>query len=164
MFLFRACSAKRCDCTRSTSYSSHLLPGRCSGFSAWFLPCLLPRFSRLPSTNFICDRANPITLRSIAKQQLWWKAKSDAHPAPITLSCHSDRTRGISLLMKLKITLIAAFSLFAVIPKGYAEKIALVNGTLINPATSQVLENSIVVIDGEKIAASGDTKTVSVLK
>src|SRR5437764_14465451 len=90
--------------------------------------------------------------------------RTDANAALITFSCHSDRTRGISLLMKLKITLIAAFSLFAVIPKGYAEKIALVNGTLINPATSQVLENSIVVIDGEKIAASGDTKTVSVLK
>jgi len=47
-----------------------LATGQCSGFLGWFLPCLLPRFSRLPSTNFICDRANPTTLRSIAKQRL----------------------------------------------------------------------------------------------
>src|SRR5207248_8383747 len=53
-----------------------------------------------------------------------------------------------------------------------AEKIALVNGTLINPDKSQIVQNAtivivqntMIVIDGEKIAAAGDAKTVSVLK
>jgi len=66
--------------------------------------------------------------------------------------------------MKLKITLIAAFSLFAVIPKGYAEKIALINGTLINPGISQVVQNATIVIDGDRIAAAGDAKTTSTPK
>src|SRR5438045_3092754 len=90
--------------------------------------------------------------------------RTDANAALITFSCHSDRTRGISLLMKLKITLIAAFSLFAVIPKGYAEKIALINGTLINPGISQVVQNATIVIDGDRIAAAGDAKTTSTPK
>jgi imidazolonepropionase-like amidohydrolase len=37
-----------------------------------------------------------------------------------------------------------------------AEKIALVNGTLINPANSQITPNATIIIDGEKIAAAGD--------
>jgi hypothetical protein len=28
--------------------------------------------------DFICNRASPITPRSIAKQPRWWKEKSDA--------------------------------------------------------------------------------------
>src|SRR5437762_4634225 len=64
--------------------------------------------------------------------------------------------------MKLRITLALALSIFALTAR--AEKIALVNGTLINPDKSQIVQNTMIVIDGEKIAAAGDTKTVSVLK
>ena len=45
-----------------------------------------------------------------------------------------------------------------------AEKIALVNATVIDPATQRVLGNAIVVIDGNKIAAVGDAKTASAPK
>jgi imidazolonepropionase-like amidohydrolase len=43
-----------------------------------------------------------------------------------------------------------------------AEKISFVDGTLINPATSQVLENSVVVVDGDRVAAVGTRKEMAV--
>jgi hypothetical protein len=43
----------------------------------WLHKCHVPRSSTLSSTNFICDRANPITPRSIAKQPRWSKARTD---------------------------------------------------------------------------------------
>jgi imidazolonepropionase-like amidohydrolase len=62
--------------------------------------------------------------------------------------------------MKLRIAFAFALSIFALGAR--AEKIALVGGTLINPATSQVLENSVVVIDGDRISAVGTRKDMAV--
>ena len=62
--------------------------------------------------------------------------------------------------MRLKTALAFALSIFAL--AAHAEKIALVGGTLINPATSQVLENSVVVIDGDRISAVGTRKDMAV--
>src|SRR5437762_8915183 len=50
-----------------------------------------------------------------------------------------------------------ALSIFALTAN--AEKIALINGTLINPGTSQIVQNATIVIDGDRIAAAGDAKT-----
>ena len=41
-----------------------------------------------------------------------------------------------------------------------AEKIGLVNGTLINPGSSQIVQNATIVIDGDRIAAAGDAKAL----
>jgi len=62
--------------------------------------------------------------------------------------------------MKLRIAFAFALSIFALAAR--AEKIALVGGTLINPATSQVLENSVVVVDGDRISAAGTRKDMAV--
>jgi imidazolonepropionase-like amidohydrolase len=43
-----------------------------------------------------------------------------------------------------------------------AEKISLVGGTLINPANSQIVENAVIVIDGDRIAAVGSRKEMAV--
>src|SRR3989441_2951488 len=62
--------------------------------------------------------------------------------------------------MKLRTSLALALSIFACL--AHAEKSSFVGGTLINPATSQVLENSVVVVDGERIAAVGTRKEMAV--
>ncbi len=62
--------------------------------------------------------------------------------------------------MNLRIAFAFAFSIFAMAAR--AEKITLVGGTLINPATSQVLENSVVIIDGDRISAVGTRKDMAV--
>jgi imidazolonepropionase-like amidohydrolase len=62
--------------------------------------------------------------------------------------------------MKLRIAFAFALSILALAAR--AEKIAVVGGTLINPATSQVLENSVVVIDGDRISAVGTRKDMTV--
>ena len=62
--------------------------------------------------------------------------------------------------MKLRIAFAFALSIFALAAR--AEKITLVGGTLINPATSQVLENGVVVIDGDRISAVGTRKDMAV--
>jgi imidazolonepropionase-like amidohydrolase len=64
--------------------------------------------------------------------------------------------------MKLKIVFVLALSLFA--GTANAEKIALVNGTLINPGSSQIIQNATIIIDGDRIAATGDAKTVNAPK
>jgi imidazolonepropionase-like amidohydrolase len=64
--------------------------------------------------------------------------------------------------MKLKIAFALALSLVALTAN--AEKIALVNGTLINPGTSQIVRDATIVIDGDKVAAAGDAKTISAPK
>ena len=64
--------------------------------------------------------------------------------------------------MKLRITLALALSIFALTAR--AEKIALVNGTIINPDKSQIVQNAAIIIDGDKIAAAGDAKTISTPK
>ncbi len=42
-----------------------------------------------------------------------------------------------------------------------AEKIALVNGTLINPATSQIVQDATIIIKGDKITSAGAAKAFS---
>ena len=64
--------------------------------------------------------------------------------------------------MKLRIALALALSIFALTAQ--AEKIALINGTLINPGTSQIVQNATIIIDGDRIAAAGDAKTTSTPK
>ena len=64
--------------------------------------------------------------------------------------------------MKLRMALALALSIFALTAN--AEKIALVNGTLINPGTSQIVQNATIIIDGDRIAAAGDAKTISTPK
>jgi imidazolonepropionase-like amidohydrolase len=61
--------------------------------------------------------------------------------------------------LTLKIALSFALAIFALTAR--AEKIALINGTLINPGTSQIVQNATIVIDGDRIEAAGDAKTVS---
>src|SRR5439155_18658013 len=68
------------------------------------------------------------------------------------------------ILMRNKTSCLIAIGLAIFALTAQAEKIALVNGTLINPDKSQIVQNTMIVIDGEKIAAAGDAKTVSVLK
>jgi imidazolonepropionase-like amidohydrolase len=58
-----------------------------------------------------------------------------------------------------KIALSFALAIFALAAR--AEKIALLNGTLISPGTSQIVQNATVVIDGDRIEAAGDARTVS---
>jgi imidazolonepropionase-like amidohydrolase len=60
------------------------------------------------------------------------------------------------------ITILAASVAFAAIAS--AEKIALVNGTIIDPASERVTPNGTVVISGNKIVAVGDAKTLSAPK
>src|SRR5437773_8186755 len=76
------------------------------------------------------------------------------------------------ILMRNKTSCLVAIGLAIFALTAQAEKIALVNGTLINPDKSQIVQNAtivivqntMIVIDGEKIAAAADAKTVSVLK
>jgi imidazolonepropionase-like amidohydrolase len=64
--------------------------------------------------------------------------------------------------MKLEIAFVLTLSLFA--DTTNAEKIALVHGTLINPGTSEIIRDATIVIDGDRIAAAGDSKTISAPK
>jgi imidazolonepropionase-like amidohydrolase len=64
--------------------------------------------------------------------------------------------------MKLKIAFALALALFS--GAATAEKIALVNGTLINPGTSQIVRDATIVIDEDRIAAAGDSKKVTAPK
>jgi imidazolonepropionase-like amidohydrolase len=68
------------------------------------------------------------------------------------------------MLMNNKTNFLAilALSIFAL--TAHAEKIALVGGTLINPEKSRVVQTAVLVIDGNKIAAAGDAKTISAPK
>src|SRR6266567_668890 len=65
------------------------------------------------------------------------------------LFCHSERSRGISCSMKLRIALVLGLSIFAITVR--AEKIALVGATVINPAGGKVMPNATVVINDDKI-------------
>src|SRR4029453_4579910 len=64
--------------------------------------------------------------------------------------------------MKPKIAFACALSIFAL--AAHAEKITLVGATVINPADGKVFPNATVVIDGDRIAAAGNAKTVSAPK
>jgi imidazolonepropionase-like amidohydrolase len=64
--------------------------------------------------------------------------------------------------MKPKIAFACALSIFAL--AAHAEKIALINGTLINPGTERVLTTARILIDGDRITDFGDEITASVSK
>ncbi len=64
--------------------------------------------------------------------------------------------------MKLRIAFAFASLVFAVAT--HAEKVALGGGMLINPGTSQIVQNATVIIDDDRIAAAGDAKTIAVPK
>jgi imidazolonepropionase-like amidohydrolase len=64
--------------------------------------------------------------------------------------------------MKIKSLVAIALSIFAATVR--AEKIALVNGVLINPHASQIVRNATVIVDGDRIAAAGDAKTTDTPK
>jgi imidazolonepropionase-like amidohydrolase len=64
--------------------------------------------------------------------------------------------------MKLKIAFAFALSFFALVAP--AEKLALINGTLINPGTERVLTSARVLIDGDRITDFGGEITASVPK
>jgi imidazolonepropionase-like amidohydrolase len=61
------------------------------------------------------------------------------------------------LLMKFRIALALALSVSTL--SAHAEKIALVNGTLINPGKGHAVPNALVIVDGERIAAVGDARS-----
>jgi imidazolonepropionase-like amidohydrolase len=62
--------------------------------------------------------------------------------------------------MNNKTNCLAAIPLAIFTLTANAEKIALVHGTLINPGPSQIIQNATIIIDGDRIAAVGDVKTV----
>jgi imidazolonepropionase-like amidohydrolase len=62
--------------------------------------------------------------------------------------------------MNKKAKLLAAILLSIAFLSAHAEKIALINGTVINPSNSQVSQNATIIIDGQKVAAVGDKVTV----
>jgi imidazolonepropionase-like amidohydrolase len=59
---------------------------------------------------------------------------------------------------------IAVLFLFAGLVTARAEKISLVGATAVNPADGKIIENSVVVVDGDRITAVGDAKTISAPK
>jgi imidazolonepropionase-like amidohydrolase len=63
-----------------------------------------------------------------------------------------------SKLMLMKLTASLAFVL-SILCEAHAERIALVNGTLINPGKGQAVPNALVIVDGERIAAVGDARS-----
>src|SRR5438067_390083 len=64
--------------------------------------------------------------------------------------------------MKLKIAFAFALSIFAL--TAHAEKLALINGTAINPGTERVLTCARILIDGDRTTDLGDEITASVSK
>jgi imidazolonepropionase-like amidohydrolase len=60
--------------------------------------------------------------------------------------------------MSLKFSLLLFLSILAADAR--ADKIALINGTLINPSQARVIKNATIVLDGARITAAGDAKTV----
>src|SRR5881392_1742652 len=66
--------------------------------------------------------------------------------------------------MNNKTKFLAAIALLILPLSARAEKIALINGTLMNPGTSQIVQNATIIIDGGRIAAAGEAKTISVPK
>src|SRR5881392_2727086 len=66
--------------------------------------------------------------------------------------------------MNNKTKFLAAIALLILPLSARAEKIALINGTLMNPGTSQIVQNATIIIDGGRIAAAGEAKTISAPK
>src|SRR4029453_578814 len=184
MFLCQACLAKRCNCIRSIFCSLRSRPRRCSDCSEFFWPCLPPRSSTLLSTNFICGHANPITPRLIARQPRWSKGRADfmfqltqAEAGGLRLQIGTSKSRrggralsavcvhrsdSILMINRTKFLVVIALSILSL--SANAETIALVKGTLINPGPSQIIQNATIIIDGDRIAATGDAKAVNAPK
>jgi imidazolonepropionase-like amidohydrolase len=66
--------------------------------------------------------------------------------------------------MNNKTNCLAAISLAIFTLTANAEKTALVHGTLINPGASQIVRDATIVIDGDRIVAVDDAKTISAPK
>jgi imidazolonepropionase-like amidohydrolase len=60
------------------------------------------------------------------------------------------------------ILILVCLGLFS--PETRAEKIALIGGTAINPETSRVMPDAVLVIEGDRITTLGDKKTTSIPK
>jgi imidazolonepropionase-like amidohydrolase len=63
--------------------------------------------------------------------------------------------------MNSKTKFLAVTALFILSLSASAEKIALINATVINPANSQISQHTTVIIEGDRIARVGDAKKVS---
>jgi imidazolonepropionase-like amidohydrolase len=68
------------------------------------------------------------------------------------------------MFMNSNTKFLAAIALWVLPLMAPAEEFALINGTLINPGKSQVVQNATIIIDGDRIAAVGDVKPVGVPK
>ncbi len=66
------------------------------------------------------------------------------------------------MLMNNKSNYLAAIALAISALSAHAERISLVGGTAIDPATSRILENCVIVIDGDRIAAVGTRREMAV--
>jgi imidazolonepropionase-like amidohydrolase len=66
------------------------------------------------------------------------------------------------MINRAKFLVVITFSILSL--SANTEKIALINGTLINPGTSQIVRDATIIIDGERIAATSDAKTVNAPK
>jgi imidazolonepropionase-like amidohydrolase len=66
------------------------------------------------------------------------------------------------MINRTKFLVVIALSILSL--SANAETIALVNGTLINPGPSQIIQNATIIIDGDRIAATGDAKTINAPK
>jgi imidazolonepropionase-like amidohydrolase len=67
----------------------------------------------------------------------------------------------------MKLLFFAPFTAALIVSTGVAiaeSKIALLNGTVVDPGTSEVLPNAVVIIEGDKIAAVGDQATANSTK
>lgn len=64
--------------------------------------------------------------------------------------------------MNNKSNYLAAIALAISALSAHAERISLVGGTAIDPATSRILENCVIVIDGDRIAAVGTRREMAV--
>jgi imidazolonepropionase-like amidohydrolase len=66
------------------------------------------------------------------------------------------------MINRTKFLVVIALSILSL--SANAETIALVKGTLINPGPSQIIQNATIIIDGDRIAATGDAKAVNAPK
>jgi imidazolonepropionase-like amidohydrolase len=65
---------------------------------------------------------------------------------------------------RLHATLCAVIAVLAFAVSAHGQKILLISGTVINPADGKIIDNAVVVIDGDRIASIGDAKSVAVPK
>ena len=85
---------------------------------------------------------------------------SESDPYQLFISSEVEK----SLIMKLSASIALSFVLLILAYTAHAEKISLVGGTAINPADGKIIENSVVIVDGDRIAAVGAAKTINAPK